>query len=205
MACAACNSSGTSPCYTLDEMNSQAEAASTPWNAFEVAQNILNVMKAMGIGLNGMDAAMAVAAMSCQGCQTLPNDCFQGGFSQKCSPPTNKEGYGVLQDTYFTTLSPNRLVHSETAWNEAKSFNAQDVFFPAGTGISTNPYTVAISPCTVVADPGVAFATFYFWALHQELTYNENNCQTIGSWMGGPALGVACGECAYTAYTGIGC
>lgn len=199
MACTACNSS--TPCPTLNDLNSQAESGSTPWNAYEVAQNILNIMSALGIDLYGMDAAMAVAAMQCQGCQQLPNNCFEYGYPQDCSPPNNDEGYGVLQDTYFTSLSPARLSHSKSAWDKADSFGVQNMFFPAGTGVSTNPYTVAISPCTVVADPGVAFATFYFWAL----TYSGNNCQTVGAWIGGPTAAVDCAECSYTAHTGNSC
>ncbi|MCY0865371.1 MAG: hypothetical protein OWQ57_10505 [Sulfobacillus sp.] len=200
MACSSCAGGGT--CYTIEQINSMAQSGSQPWYPEEVAQNILTIMSALGIDLYGMDAPMAVAAMNCQGCYTNPNSCFQYGYPQYCSPPTNGEGYGVLQDTYDASASPPRLYHSEGAYDEASSFNVQDIFFPAGTGITTNPETVAISPCTVVADPGIAFAEFYFWALTQTAL---NNCQTVGAWIGSPSADVSCAECSYTAYTGESC
>lgn len=202
MACSSCSGGGT--CYTIDQINSMAQSGSQPWYPEEIAQNILNIMKALGIDLFGMDAPMAVAAMDCQGCYTKPNACFQGGYPQYCSPPTNDEGYGVLQDTYTTSPAsgPDRLYHSESAYNEAASFNVQNIFFPAGANTTTDPYTVAISPCTVVEDPGIAFAEFYFWGLTQT---SLNNCQTVGAWIGSPAADVSCAECTYTADTGQSC
>lgn len=196
----ACSNCADGSCYTIEEINSMAQTGSQPWYPEEIAQNILNIMSALGINLFGMDAPMAVAAMDCQGCYTRPSSCYES--SLYCSPPTPSEGYGVLQSTYDAEAVPPRLYNSEEAYDKAESFAVQNIFFPAGANTTTDPYTVAISPCTVVHDPGIAFAQFYFWGLIQT---SLNNCQTIGAWVVSPSADASCAECTYTAYTGESC
>ena len=201
MACSNCTDGS---CYTIEQINSMAQTGSHPWYPEEIAQNILNIMSALGIDLFGMDAPMAVAAMDCQGCYTKPSSCYEtgNGYTNNCAVPVNGEGYGVIQDSYVASATPPRLGQSKRAYNKASSFGAQNIFFPAGANTTTDPYTVAISPCTVIADPGVAFAEFYFWGLTET---SLNNCQTVGAWVVSPLADASCSECAYTAYTGESC
>ena len=89
-----------------------------------------------------------------QGGYTCPTACIETGENSqhqdyvcRCtSPITLDEGYGVLQESWNGT----ELEHRTIARSEITSHNqSPEIWFPAD-----------ITPCTIVSDPGAAFAEF---------------------------------------------
>ncbi|PSR24314.1 MAG: hypothetical protein C7B47_15060 [Sulfobacillus thermosulfidooxidans] len=184
--CSSCSTycSGSS-CDTLSSIESTA--VNSGWDPESIAQSVLNLINGMGQSTYGMDRYMAVAAMETQGCYNSPNACTQYGYSCNCQSPEVNEGFGVLQETWNGTA----LNHASTALNEVTNHGqSTKIWFPAG-----------ITPCTVLTDPGTAFAEFYWWAFSD----SANNCGTIRDWIGGPCSAVCCAIQQYYAQTGISC
>lgn len=182
MTCSTCYKGHT--CATLSEINSAAQTGTTPWYPKEVAQNVLNIMNAMGISTSTMNANMAVAAMDCQGCYTNPTSCVESGYTGTCSSPQTDEGFGVLQSTWTGSAIDNQ----STVTTEIGAHGGQQEFFPAGVNL-----------CSIERDPGTAFSYFYYYALG----VTADNCQTLGQFIGAPTDDVSCAECQYMAAEGL--
>jgi hypothetical protein len=164
-------------CPALSTIESTATDAG--WDPEAIAESVLALMAGMGVDLLGMDKYMAVAAMEGQGCYNCPCSCTGYLGSCDCASPDTNEGFGVLQDNW----TGSTLSNAGAALDQVSSHGqSTGVWFPYG-----------ITPCTVVADPGTAFAEFYWYAL----SVNNNNCGTIGEWVGTPCS-LAC--CAMQAY-----
>lgn len=190
---------GTNNCIggTCESLASiQSTAVSYGWNPEAIAQSVLALIQGMGqTDLYGMDEYMAVAAMEEQGGYTCPTACIETGQNSqrqeyvcRCTGTiTLDEGYGVLQESWNGT----ELEHRTIARSEITSHNqSPEIWFPAD-----------ITPCTIVSDPGAAFAEFYWTAF----SYSGNNCETIADWMGGPCNAVCCAIQSYYNQTGISC
>lgn len=166
----------------------ESTAIESGWDPEAIAQTVLNLMSGSGVNIYGMDRYMAVAAMVDQGCYVCPTTCYQFGYGCDCSSPQDGQGFGVLQDTWS---SEGRLDHSNTAINSIQNNSqSESAWFPLG-----------INPCTVVADPGTAFAEFYWWALAQPY----DNCETIPYWVVCPCSAACDAIQAYTTQTGNSC
>jgi hypothetical protein len=84
------------------------------------------------------------------------------------------------------------MLHANTALDEVSAYGqSQAVWFPSG-----------ITPCTVLTDPGTAFAEFY-WGSFSRPTLN--NCATIAAWIGAPCANVCCAIQQYYQQTKISC
>lgn len=166
----------------------ESTAVASGWDPEAIAQTVLNLMSGSGVDIYGMDRYMAVASMVDQGCYVCPNTCYQFGYGCDCSSPQDRQGFGVLQDTWS---SAGRLDHSSAALTSLQSNGqSESAWFPEG-----------ITPCTVVADPGTAFAEFYWWALAQPY----DNCGTIPYWVVSPCQDACAAITAYTNQTGNSC
>lgn len=172
-------------CPALSTIESDANDAG--WDPEGIAESVLALFSRLGVDTGGMDKYMAVAAMEGQGCYNCPCSCTGYESSCDCSSPATGEGFGVLQETW----TGSALYHAQTALNEVSGHGqSTTVWFPKG-----------ITPCTVVADPGAAFAEFYWWAF----SVPKNNCGTVGEWVGSPCSLACCAIKEYTAQTGITC
>ncbi len=175
----------TSNCASLGTIESDANNAG--WDPAALAESVLALMSGMGVDLFGMDKYMAVAAMEGQGCYNCPCSCTGFESSCNCASPDSGEGFGVLQETW----TGSTLYHAQTALGQVSSHGqSTSVWFPSG-----------ITPCTVMADPGTAFAEFYWWALSAPY----GNCDTVGDWIGSPCCLTCCATKEYTAQTTNSC
>ncbi|MHB1628582.1 MAG: hypothetical protein ACYCVB_09465 [Bacilli bacterium] len=184
-----CSGTVATGCPSVDTIQSTAMASG--WDPEAIAQSVLNLISGSGVNTSGMDKYMAVAAMSEQGCYVCPTTCYQfdSGFTCNCSNPVDQEGYGVLQDTWVS--SAGRLDHSDAAMNQVTA-----------NGLSTKVwFPFDITPCTVVADPGTAFAVFYWWAF----SVPYDSCGTIPYWVVSPCNAACCAMQQYAAKTGASC
>ena len=129
-------------CTTVDDVETTAEGSG--WSPEHIAQGVLNLMALSGQSIAGLDRYMATAAMIGQGCYNAPNLCYQQGktFTCDCGTPVNDEGYGVLQDTYSSSLGA--LNHAPKAFDATNSAQ-QKAFFPNGVATA----------CNVLQDPGM--------------------------------------------------
>ena len=100
----------------------------------------------------------------------------QVGYTDVCTSPQMGEGYGVLQETFDGT----QFYHASSAYYTAGTVSslAQESFFPFGVPTSGEHCTA----CSLVGDPGFAFAVFYWWAYSE--ASNLSACEIVNLYDG---------------------
>jgi len=173
-----CKGHGCTPiCNTATSV--QTVATLSGWNPEWLAKSTIDAMRKLGSESSRMDVLdqlMAPAAMVAQGCYDSPNACYQVGYTDVCTSPQTSEGYGVLQETFDGT----QFYHASSAYYTAGTVSSltQDSFFPFG--VPTKGEHCAA--CSLVGDPGFAFAVFYWWAYSE--TDSLSACEIVNLYDG---------------------
>ncbi len=160
----------------------QQVATGVGWSPKWLAKSTIDIMRKLGAESSRMDVFdqfMAPAAMIEQGCFESPNGCYQVGnsYTDLCTSPVTSEGYGVLQETFDGSV----FYHAESAYYTVGTVSsvAQESFFPFG--VPTKGEHCAA--CSLVGDPGFAFAVFYWWAYSE--ASNHTACEIVNIYDGG--------------------